>query len=466
METIASYFKMVFDIGPNVVLPFFIFLFALALGTKASKAIRAAIFIAIALIGIKMVVAFMGDNLGPAMKALSKNSGLKLDVMDVGWGAVAAAIWATPMGAIGIPVLLLFNLILLYFRVTKTLMVDIWNYHHLITAGVLTYYATDNVYLGFLGMMLAAFITWLTADWAAPFLQKFYGLPGISMPTLSSISELVIAAPINELLDHIPGVKNIRGNFDSVRKYLGLFGEPAILAVIIGLVIGIMAKYSVKDSLNLAMNLAAVMIILPKVVAILMEGLMPIQEASSEFLQKHLGGREIFLGLDSAISIGHPSVLTAALILTPFVLVLAAILPGNQMLPFADITVIPFRIAFVVALVNGNVFRTLVIGAVVLIQVLLCGTVTSPVLTKIFLAVGGKMPEGAVGVASFSGGSLFVTYAIMQTLSFILSGVIISAVVFGLFLLVAKSQQRKAVKLMEEEEENTYAAIQNNSTQI
>jgi PTS system galactitol-specific IIC component len=308
---------------------------------------------------------------------------------------------------------------------------------------------------------LAAFITWLIADWAAPFLQRFYGLPGISMPTLSSISELVIAAPINELLDRIPGVNKIRGNFDSVRNYLGLFGEPAVLAVIIGLFIGLLAKYSIKDSLNLAMNLAAVMIILPKVVAILMEGLMPIQEASREFLEKRLGNREIFLGLDSAISIGHPSVLTAALILTPFVLVLAAVLPGNQMLPFADITVIPFRIAFIVALVNGNVFRTLVIGTVVLIQVLLCGTVTSPVLTKIFLSVGGKMPEGAVGISSFSGGSLFVTYAIMQTLSFVVSGLIISAAVFGLFLLVAKSQQRKTLKLMEDEEENTYAAIKN-----
>lgn len=461
MESIAGLFKVLLDLGPNVVLPFFIFLFALALRTPPGKAIRAAIFIAIALIGIKMVIAFMGDNLGPAMKALSKNSGLKLDVMDVGWGAVAAAIWATPMGAIGIPVLLIFNLVLLYFRTTKTLMVDIWNYHHLITAGVLTYWATDNVYLGFAGMMLAALITWLLADWSAPFLQRFYGLPGISMPTLSSISELVIAAPINELLDHIPGAKNIRGNFDSVRKYLGLFGEPAVLAVIIGLVIGLMAGYDVKNTLNLAMNLAAVMIILPKVVAILMEGLMPIQEASREFLQKRMGNREIFLGLDSAISIGHPSVLTAALILTPFVLILAAILPGNQMLPFADITVIPFRIAFVVALVNGNVFRTLVIGAVVLMQVLLCGTVTSPVLTKIFLSVGGKMPEGAVGIASFSGGSLFISYAIMQSLAFVVSGLIISLVVFGLFLLVAKSQQQKALKLMEDEEENTYAAQKN-----
>ena len=463
MESIAGYFKVLLDFGPNVVLPFFIFLFALALRTKPGKAVRAAIFIGIALIGIKMVIAFMGDNLGPAMKALSKNSGLQLNIMDVGWGAVAAAIWSTPMGAIGIPVLLVFNLVLLYFRATKTLMIDIWNYHHLITAGVLTYFATGNVYLGFAGMLLAALITWLIADWAAPFLQRFYGLPGISMPTLSSISELVIAAPMNELFDRIPGIKNIRGNFDSARKYLGIFGEPAVLAVIIGLVIGSLAKYSVKDSINLAMNLAAVMIILPKVVAILMEGLMPIQEASREFLEKRLGHREIFLGLDSAISIGHPSVLTAALILTPFVLVLAAVLPGNQVLPFADITVIPFRIAFVVALVNGNVFRTLVIGAVVLMQVLLCGTITSPALTKIFLSVGGKIPDGAVGVASFSGGSLFVTYAIMQTLSFVISGLIISAVVFGLFLLVAKSQQKKAVKLMEEEEENTYAGIQSAS---
>ena len=461
MELIAGYFKAIFDFGPNIVLPCFIFFFALALGTKPSKAIRAAIFIAIALIGIKMVVGFMGDNLGPAMKALSKNSGIKLDIMDVGWGAVAAAIWATPMGAIGIPVILIFNFILLYFRVTKTLMVDIWNYHHLITVGVLTYYATGNVYLGFLGMLLASLITWLLADWAAPFLQKFYGLPGITMPTLSSISECLIAAPLNELLDRIPVVKDIRGNFGSVQKYLGVFGEPAVLAVFIGMGIGLMAKYSMKDSLNLAMNLAAVMIILPKVVAILMEGLMPIQEASQEFLQKHMSGREIFLGLDSAISIGHPSVLTAALLLTPFVLVLAAILPGNQMLPFADITVIPFRIAFVVALVNGNVFRTLLIGAVVLVQILLCGTVTSPVLTQIFLSVGGKIPEGAIGVASFSGGSLFVTYAIMQTLSFVLSGIIISAVVFGLFLLVAKSQARKAVLLMEAEEENTYAGVKN-----
>ncbi len=447
-------FKTMLDLGPNVMLPVFIFIFAVVMGTKPAKAIRAAIFMAIALIGIKLVVAFMGDNLGPAMKAMATNSGLKLDIIDVGWGAVASSIWSTPMGAVGIPLLLGLNLLLLVLKQTKTLMIDIWNFHHIITAGVLTYYTTNNVYLGFAAMIICGFITWKLADWSAPFLQKFYGLPGISMPTLSSISSLVIAAPINALLDRIPGVNKLKGNFDEVRKYLGIFGEPAIIAVILGLVIGTLAKYPIGKSINLAMNLAAVMIILPKVVAILMEGLMPITEASREFLQKKFGDRDIFLGLDSAISIGHPSVLTAALILTPLDLLLAAVLPGNRMLPFADITTIPFRIAFVVALVNGNVFRTLIIGIVVLSQVMLAGTVTSPALTKIFLATGGKIPEGAVGVASFSGGSLFVTYSIIQVLSFAVTGVIIAAVVWGLFVLTAKKQIKKAEQALDVEMES------------
>ncbi|MGE5675790.1 MAG: PTS galactitol transporter subunit IIC [Mycobacterium leprae] len=446
---IGAFFKHVMDYGPNVVLPFFIFLVALVLGTKPGKAFRAAVFIAIALIGIKMVTGFMGDNLGPAMKAMIQHSGLHLDVIDVGWGAVAASIWQTPMGAIGIPILLGFNILLILGRVTKTLMIDIWNYHHLVTAGVLTYVTTGNVYLGFAAMLVAAFLTWWVADWSAPFLQRFYGLPGISMPTLSSAASLVIAAPLNALIDMIPGVKNIKGDFSSIRKYMGIFGEPAILAVIIGLAIGALARYTPKDMINLAMNLAAVMIILPKVVAILMEGLMPISEASREFLQKKFGGRDLYLGLDSAISIGHPSVLTAALILTPFTLLLAAVLPGNRLLPFADITVIPFRVAFIVALVNGNVFRTLVIGAVVLAQVLLAGTITSPALTKIFLSTGGKVPAGAVGVSSFSGGSLFITYSIVQIFSFAVTGAIIAVVVWALFFLVAKSQQRKAVEAIE-----------------
>jgi len=449
MAAVGEFFQSILDLGASVVLPIFIFFFAMLMGTKPGRAFRSALLIGIALVGIKIMTGYLGTALGPAMQAMVKNAGLQLDIMDVGWGSVAATIWSTPIGAIGIPLLLVWNIVLLLLRGTKTLMVDMWNYHHLVTVGALVYFASGNFYLGLGATLVAALVTWLLADWSAPFLQKFYGLPGISLPTLSSISSLVIAAPLNELIDRIPGVNKIQGNFSGVRKYLGVFGEPASLAVILGIVIGLLARYNLKDTLNLAINLAAVMIILPKVVAILMQGLMPISEAAQEMLQKRFAGREFYLGLDSAISIGHPSVLTGALILTPLTILLAAILPWNRVLPFADLAVIPFRIAFIVALVGGNVFRTLVIGAVVLASVLICGTLTSPILTKIFLSTGQTLPEGAAGIASFSGGSLYVSYTIMQTFLGNIVAIILGVIVFGAFYLVRKSQQKKAIALAE-----------------
>lgn len=450
MEAVGNMFQSLLNLGSGVVLPIFIFLFALIMGSKPSRAFRSALLIGIALVGIKIMTGYLGSNLGPAMQSMVKHSGLKLDIMDVGWGAVAATVWSTPIGAIGIPLLLVWNVILLLSKSTKTLMVDLWNYHHLVTVGALVFFASGNFYLGLGATLVTALVTWLLADWSAPFLQKFYGIPNISLPTLSSISSLVIAAPLNELLDRIPGVNKIQGNFDSARKYFGVFGEPASVAVILGIIIGAIARYNIKDTLNLAINLAAVMIILPKVVAILMEGLIPISESAREMLQKRFAGREFYLGLDSAISIGHPSVLTAALILTPLTILLAAVLPWNRVLPFADLAAIPFRVAFIVALTGGNVFRTLVLGAIVLAQVLICGTLTSPVLTKIFLSTGAALPEGAAGVASFSGGSLYVSYTIMQTFLGNIVAIVLGVIVFGAFYLVRKNQQAKAFHLAEE----------------
>jgi PTS system galactitol-specific IIC component len=455
MNAIFVPFKYLLDLGSYVMLPVIIFFIAMILGTKPGKAIRSALFMAIALKGINVMTSFLSTNMGPAMQAMTKNMGFHLDVIDVGWGTVASSIWSTPMGAVGIPLLLIFNLILIWLKVTKTLMIDIWNYHHLVTAGVLTYIATGSIAIGFAAMLFTALINWVISDWLAPIVQKYFGLPGITLPTFSSVSSIFIAAPLNELIDRIPGINKLNGNFDSAKKYLGIFGEPSIIATIIGVIIGVFAKYSVKDTLNLAINLATVMIILPKVVAILMEGLIPIQEASQEFMKKHLKGREVYLGLDSAIATGNPSVLTASLILTPLCLILAGILPGNRMLPFADITTIPFRVALVVALTNGNVFRSLVIGLAVLASVLLCGTVTSPLMTKIFLQVGNKLPEGAAGVASFTGGSLVGTYSVIQFFSFTITGIVFSIILWGLFLLVAKPQKKKAIASLDASADST-----------
>ncbi|HAJ55923.1 MAG TPA: PTS galactitol transporter subunit IIC, partial [Lactobacillus sp.] len=66
-----------------------------------------------------------------------------------------------------------------------------------------------------------------------------------------------------------------------------------------------------------------------------------------------------------AVVVGNADVITTALIIIPLTILMALVLPGNQVLPFADLAVVPFRVALVVALTNGNLLKNIIIGFVV-----------------------------------------------------------------------------------------------------
>ena len=55
------------------------------------------------------------------------------------------------------------------------------------------------------------------------------------------------------------------------------------------------------------MATGAVMKIMPKMVAMFMEGLMPIAEAAKEFANKRLGGRSVNIGMDAALTVSPVS---------------------------------------------------------------------------------------------------------------------------------------------------------------
>ena len=114
--------------------------------------------------------------------------------------------------------------------------------------------------------------------------------------------------------------------------------------------------------LQTGINLAAVMLLLPRMVQILMEGLIPISEAARDFMKRRASDREIYIGLDSAVLIGHPAAISTGLVLVPIAIVLSIILPGNHVLLFADLAVIPFVVALFAPLMRGNVFRMIVAG--------------------------------------------------------------------------------------------------------
>ena len=140
-------------------------------------------------------------------------------------------------------------------------------------------------------------------------------------------------------------------------------GEPMMIGTLLGILLGVLAGYDVRGILQIGVNLGAVMFILPRMVRILMEGLMPISEAVKDWLNKHVkNSGELYIGLDIAVAIGNPAVISTGLILTPIAVVLAFFLPGNGTMPLADLANLAVFASMIVLATKGDVFRSLLIG--------------------------------------------------------------------------------------------------------
>src|SRR5665647_1881410 len=188
-----SAFKVLLNAGPTVMLPVIMFFIGLIFRVKPAKAFRSGLTIGIGFAGIKLIIALLSSNIGPAAQAMVKNFGFKLDVLDIGWGAIAAITWSSPIIPILIFAILLTNIVMLILKKTNTLDVDIWNYHHMAIVGVMTYFVTKNIALGIAATVTMGIVTFKMSDWSEHLVSGYFELPGVSLPTVSALSSLIIA---------------------------------------------------------------------------------------------------------------------------------------------------------------------------------------------------------------------------------------------------------------------------------
>ena len=414
MKVVGDVVQYILNMGASVMLPIMIFIIALIFRVKASKALRSALTIGIGMVGINLVINLLTTNIGPAAQAMVKRFGFHLTVIDVGWPSAAAGAWGQPISSILIPILLVTNLVLLITGITKTLDIDIWNYWHMVAAGSVAYIVTQSWIFSIISAILYMIFCLLIADWTAKDVQEFYGLEGISFPTGSSDAFGLLGIPISWVVSKIPGLGKIDVDAETIQKKFGIFGEPMMMGIIIGIVIGILAGYDVAGVLTLGINMGAVMMLMPRMVKLLMEGLMPISEAARELLQKRTGGkREILLGMDAALSTGAPATLAVGLLLAPITLFIAVILPGNKVLPFGDLATIPFYVSLIVARRRGNIINSVITGAIVITIALFMATNFTDVHTQMLEGVV-KFPAGAAKVSSLDMGGNFLNWILLK----------------------------------------------------
>lgn len=433
-------------LGSSVMMPIVITLIGLIMGAKPGKAIRAGLTVGVGFIGLNLVIGMLGGNLGPAVQQMVTNYGLSLTVIDVGWPAAAAIAFASQVGALVIPIALAVNFVMILTKTTQTVNIDVWNFWHYAFTGALVSFATDNLVFGLIAAAIQAAMTLILADWTAKGVEEYCGLPGVSIPHGLSVAFVPVALVINKILDYIPGINKINMDAVAVQKKFGIFGEPILVGTVLGAVIGALAGYDLKGVLNLGITMGAALVLIPKMAGLLMEGLIPISDAASEFVEKRFkSNAKIYIGLDAAVGIGHPTTLAVSLILVPLSVLIAAILPGNQFLPFADLAVLPFLFVLVVPITKGDLFRTLVVGIFIVVSGLWIATGIAPLLTEAAIAANFTMPVGATLISSIADGASPLSWAFVQLMNFKWIGLaVLAAITLGMAFINFKRIAKQA----------------------
>ncbi|UDY00616.1 PTS galactitol transporter subunit IIC [Salmonella enterica] len=409
-HTLYTVVQYVLGFGPTVLLPLVLFFPALFFKVKPAKALRSSLIVGIGFVGIYAIFDILTSNVGPAAQAMVERTGISLPVVDLGWPPLAAITWGSPIAPFVIPLTMLINVAMLALNKTRTVDVDMWNYWHFALAGTLVYYSTGSFVLGLSAAAIAAIVVLKLADWSAPLVAKYFGLEGISLPTLSSVVFFPIGLLFDKIIDKIPGVNRIHIDPENVQKKMGIFGEPMMVGTILGVLLGIIAGYDFKHILLLGISIGGVMFILPRMVRILMEGLLPLSEAIKKYLNAKYPGRDdLFIGLDIAVAVGNPAIISTALILTPISVFIAFLLPGNKVLPLGDLANLAVMASMIVLACRGNIFRAVITAIPVIVADLWIATKIAPFITGMAKDVNFKMAEGSSGqVSSFlDGGNPF-----------------------------------------------------------
>ncbi len=428
-------FSYIISLGASVMMPILFTIIGVCIGMKFGKALKSGLYVGVGFVGLGIVTSLLTTNFSDPLTAISQIYHLQLNVFDMGWPAAAAVAYNTAVGALIIPICLGINFLMLITKTTRTVNIDLWNYWHFAFIGAVVYFVFDQSLLwGYFAAIVCYMITLVCADLTADRFQRYYNLPGISIPQPFCQSFMPFALAIGWLLEKIPGFSKLDLDAEGMKRKFGVLAEPLVLGVIVGMLIALAAHQDVKGVLSLGVIMGAVMELIPRITKLFIDGLMPISDKTKEVVDRRFKGKKVYIGMSPALVIGHPTTLVCSLILIPVIIAVAVVVPGNQFLPLASLAGMFYLFPIVLPYTKGNVVKTLIIGLVALTIGLYFVTDMAPDFTKaasaVFAATGdkaAKVPDGFEAGSIDFASSLFgyTIYALMKYIKWIGAAILV-----------------------------------------
>lgn len=401
--------KSVIDtFGSAIVVPFIIFIIAKIFKVTTKKAFLSAVYAGVALQGFTLILNSFTPIITPVINQMVESSGVNLPVFDVGWQATSLVAFSTSAGMIYLGLGIALQTILFLIKWTDIFQPsDLWNNYSYMVWGAMVIGVTGNFALGIACMVLLNLYSLLISELVAKRWSSYYKYPNCTIIAMHNVEASVFAVAVDPLYNAI-GLNKIKINPVMLEKKLGFLGEPMTLGLFLGMFIGILGNVTALNTMSAwgqimqtGIATSAVMAIFPKVASMFSQAFAPITEAARKFMQK-AGDREWYIAVNDAVGYGEPATLITGLILIPIMLVIAMILPGNEVLPVVDLLAIPYMVQGLVAIHNGNIPKVLISGAVWFGLGLLVCTATAPLFTEMALGIGVAIPAGAMLITSFN----------------------------------------------------------------
>lgn len=402
MSTVFSTF------GAIVFIPLILFIICRIAGVDGKKSFRSALLCAVGLEGFTLVINSYSSVIAPVVSDMVHSAGVNLPAIDTGWQSVSVIAYSTTVGLLFIGIALVIQLVLFLVKWTDVFMAsDLWNNYSFMVWGSMIYMLTKNMLLAMACMIMQLLYILVFSEMVAKRWSNHYQYPNCCMTAPHHMEAVPFALVMNWLLGKM-GLNKVKVNARDIQKKFGLFGEPMFIGLLVGLMIGIIGEFKALNTLTAwgtvataAVATAAIMVVFPKVGGIFASAFTSLTEAFRSKAAKSGEGREWYLAVNDAAGYGEPNTLTTGILLMPIMLGLAFVLPGNSMLPMADLVALPYMVEVFVCVSHGNVIKSMIMGAIWFSIGLIVCSGMAPTFTQIAVEAGFKLPQAGVYVMSF-----------------------------------------------------------------
>lgn len=448
------------NLGAAPLMTIILTVIALLFRVKFTKALEGGIKLGIALTGVGAIMNILTGAFSSALGEFVANTGLNLNVTDVGWAPLATITWGSPYTLYFMFVVLIINGIMLALNKTNTLDVDIFDIWHLSIVGLFAMYMGANLFVTTLLVVFIGVLKIINSDLMKPTFNDLLNAPDENPMTTTHMNYMM--NPIIMLLDKIYDKLFSwldKYDFDAAKlnSKIGFWGSKFAIGIYLGFFVGILAGISIQEMLTLGFTAAVCLELFSVIGQWFIASVEPLSQGVTDFTSKKFSDRTFNIGLDWPFIAGRAEIWAVANVLAPIMLIEALVLPNNGLLPLGGIIAMGLTPALLVV-TRGRIIRMIVIGTVLLPTFLYSGTLIAPFVTETAKQVGA-FPADVASNALISHSTLegpiekFVAYFVGQAsqgdIEMILYAALAIVIYLVLFVWYAKEMKKRNAEYAE-----------------